>query len=288
MTSNIHTLSLIYIHLIVLHNKYHHQLCVGLTSNHIALGRLQINFQSLTSRILEGDHSSLHQDCWNQRDEMHVEMSTSSWCGSSVWFISVLPPSQKCSPSTKSECKMVNTDECMEYSKLWPLASVHVENTKYKIEHYTIQKFTNECMEYSKLRRASSLKTDKAFKRPSAQSAHSALLDLLCCHMCLILFQPNTCVCYFGTKCTVPCVIFSCPGSSIPTFGTGATLEIGHKEWLLRLQTLQAHRNTLYSWFQIHMFLFQQLQPMMIELITDPLTDYDADLRTILQLIDEK
>ena len=44
MTSNIHTLSLIYTLLIVLHNKYHHQLCVGLTSNHIALGRLQINF----------------------------------------------------------------------------------------------------------------------------------------------------------------------------------------------------------------------------------------------------
>ena len=27
---------------------------------------------------------------------------------------------------------------------------------------------------------------------------------------------------------------------------------------------------------------------MMIEIITDPLTDYDADLRTILQLIDER
>ena len=32
----------------------------------------------------------------------------------------------------------------------------------------------------------------------------------------------------------------------------------------------------------------QQLLPMMIEIITDPLTDYDADLRTILQLIDER
>ena len=39
-----YTLVLICIHLTVLHNKFHHQLYVGLTSNHIALGKLQINF----------------------------------------------------------------------------------------------------------------------------------------------------------------------------------------------------------------------------------------------------
>ena len=136
----------------------------------------------------------------------------------------MLPPSQKCSPSTKSECKMVNTDECMEYSKLQP-ASVNVENRKCKIHitKYKIQKFTNECMEYSKLRRASSLKTDKAFKRPSAQSAQLCSAPKYPLLPYLIQFQPNTCVCYFRTKCTVPCVNFSCPGSSIPTFDIGPT-----------------------------------------------------------------